>query len=140
MAWLQDKQKECECSVDRGNFNYFYHYTIIKISMSAFNKDSLALWRSYWVPNGSVWVTQQGHQDSMLFLGPKKHQTHAPGSFPFTSSLFPEMISLHWVRSPIMNDFNREAYFLTYSPWFPWQQQHLVLPQGVYNMGLCLFV
>ena len=28
MAWLQDKQNQFECSVDKGNFNYFYDYTV----------------------------------------------------------------------------------------------------------------
>ena len=29
MAWLQDKQNQYECGVDKDNFNYFYDYTII---------------------------------------------------------------------------------------------------------------
>lgn len=35
------------------------------------------------------------NQETILFLGPKKHPTHTPEGFPFTSCLFPEIISLH---------------------------------------------
>lgn len=43
MAWLQNKQKECECGVDKDNSNYSTTYNNIKVSISEFNKDSLTL-------------------------------------------------------------------------------------------------
>lgn len=55
-----------------------------------------------WVSNASWWVTQQGYQDTVPSQGPKTHPPHTPEAFPFTSYLFPEIISLHWVRSTIM--------------------------------------